>query len=293
MHSQRLTALVTGTFIAATLQGCANASHNNVLLFGTDTKFGVDVSTEATQGGAPEITVGYKRREAVWMPLVVNDQNCTGAQGQTGDPACTTSTRSGDSALFTGEGGDDSKDAYSVFASFGAKFGANANAGDRNANAEGGLAQFFATGIAAQRLGGNPQVQQVLSVQSATSKDVAAAKAEAALAKAEAEELKKNDEALKSQLGTDKYNEIVADANRIVESRKPRIEFIISCAQPGEGSTKADKVVDDAVAVASSTPVKTLLGTLKGKNASDWRTILESSTEAQSAAFKAATTNCP
>ena len=53
---------------------CLQQPNNNVLLFGTDTKVALDVSSSATSGGAPQITLGYRRAEAVWMPLVVNEQ---------------------------------------------------------------------------------------------------------------------------------------------------------------------------------------------------------------------------
>src|SRR5437899_4879752 len=65
----RWTVVAACAFAAA---GCTTLRHNDVLIFGTDTKLAVDVSAAPTSGGAPEITIGYKRQEAVWMPLVVN-----------------------------------------------------------------------------------------------------------------------------------------------------------------------------------------------------------------------------
>ena len=74
MHRRTLI-VVFASAIAAS--ACANQPHNNVLIFGTDTKVALDISSSPTAGGAPQITLGYKRSEAVWMPLAVNDHDCT------------------------------------------------------------------------------------------------------------------------------------------------------------------------------------------------------------------------
>ena len=52
------------------MSGCSTPDHTNTLIFGTNTKVGLDVSCETT--GVPSISVGYKRQEAVWMPLLAN-----------------------------------------------------------------------------------------------------------------------------------------------------------------------------------------------------------------------------
>ena len=171
--------LVSLAILAA---GCVQQPHNNVLLFGTDTKVALDVSSSATSGGAPQITLGYRRAEAVWMPLVVNDYTCTGTQsGQctaqtayettssagvvtnrkpaeyTGSTTTTTTSADGKTNKVVEE-----RDAYSVFASFGAKFAGEAT--PTGSEASGGLAQFFATGVAAQRLAQAPSVSSILKV---------------------------------------------------------------------------------------------------------------------------------
>lgn len=61
-----------------------------------------------------------------------------------------------DASKLQGEDGD-TKDSYSVFASFGAKFSGGVTGTE--AKASGGLAQFFATGIAAQKLADNPGIE--------------------------------------------------------------------------------------------------------------------------------------
>lgn len=139
--------------------GCTTPHHSNALIFGTNTSFGIDIGQNAT--GTPTLVVGYRRQEAVFMPLVAN-----AAFTQNGAPTpCSVQprgiiigsdgvTRPGSEGTATippcflvGQNGD-AVDSYSVLASFGAQFGANGT----QTTASGGLAQFFATGLAAQAL---------------------------------------------------------------------------------------------------------------------------------------------
>lgn len=146
MHSRNLNNIVSG-LILLTLTGCASSPHNDVLIFGTETTLALDVGASAASGGSPEITVGYKRKEAVWMPLLANakDAKATPPAGQ----------------LYKGKGDKpNNEDAYSVFASFGAQLEGKAG------GAKVGLAQFFATGIAAQKLASNPASVLALTVKS-------------------------------------------------------------------------------------------------------------------------------
>lgn len=184
--------------LAVLAGGCAQLPHNNVLLFGTDTKVALDVSSSATSGGAPQITLGYRRAEAVWMPLAVNDQDCE-VTGESCRVTTARETRNIDSdpkqtvegpVLYQSKkyvsGNLERVDSYSVFASFGAKFTANAAATETSAS--GGLAQFFATGVAAQRLADNPTLVQALKVTPPeTAKEEAEAQSDAADANAAAE----------------------------------------------------------------------------------------------------------
>ena len=130
---------------AAAITACSALPHNDVLIFGTETTVAVDVGSSATNGGTPEITIGYKREEAVWMPLLANGRHSRSPP--------TTGT------MYTANGADGKeKDAYSVFASFGAELEGGTG------EAKVGLAQFFATGIAAQRLANNPIAALALAV---------------------------------------------------------------------------------------------------------------------------------
>lgn len=181
MHHTGLRGATFAAAIAVSLSACA-VPHNNVLVFGTDTSFGVGVSIAPDPSSPVGINIGYKRKEAVWMPLVVNRQRCTTTGAVGGKPAVktcssTTVTDATDlnnpkvdpSAFFMGRSGGVEasrggsayeEDTYSVFASF----GGNAKGGKEGAQLA--VAQFFATGIAAQRLGANPAAAQLVSVQS-------------------------------------------------------------------------------------------------------------------------------
>lgn len=135
--------ITTVTFIGLLLAGCATPQHTNTLIFGTNTKLALDISQSPTN--LPSITFGYKREEAVWMPLVANIK-------QDGTP-CDVSMTSESCLLQGTENHNGDKDTYSVLASFGAKFNGEATGVNApNAKGGGGLAQFFATGIAARKL---------------------------------------------------------------------------------------------------------------------------------------------
>lgn len=156
--------------VAATglLAGCA---HNDVLVFGTSTTIGLDVQTASTQGAAPSLVLGYRREEAVWMPLLANGRDsklalCT----EHDDNTCRAQARAGPlrhamyQSRYTPRGGTERVDAYSVFASLGANF--NGDARREGVNAGGGLAQFFATGAAAVSITENPALVTALKIES-------------------------------------------------------------------------------------------------------------------------------
>lgn len=174
---------------ALMLGGCelltGDNPHNDVMLFVTGTKVALDVSAPALNGAIPEFTLGYKRMEGVWMPLNVNGDSASNADidakiaalqdcdSRAAAAIADAGTRqafclsevfgsgkyvSMSSGINPDTGGSEYEiDTYSVFASFGARGGLSSEA------AEGGLAQFFATGIAAQRLGANPAIGDALT----------------------------------------------------------------------------------------------------------------------------------
>lgn len=138
------------------LSGCVQATrHSNTMIFGTNTSFGIKVGTSPAQ--VPSINVGYDRQEAVIMPLVANTREREASKN-----ALSPCNVEGDVSV--GEGGKyavhpcslvavrgKAMDSYSVLASFGANFDGSANSGG-TAGVKGGLAQYFATGMAAQIL---------------------------------------------------------------------------------------------------------------------------------------------
>ena len=129
-------ALVAVTFAHT---GCQTPKHTNTLIFGTNTRVGLDVGYDPKQqsGG---ILVGYQRQEAVWMPLLAN----TADSGTEPGPKAATSPRD---HLFTGWDGQGT-DTYSVIASIGAEF--NGKAGT-SAEAGGGWSRPPSSPAAATR----------------------------------------------------------------------------------------------------------------------------------------------
>jgi len=127
---------------AGLIAGCGSTPrHTNTLIFGTNTKVAFDVGPDPT--GVVSVTLGYKRQEAVWMPLLANKGKFTDSESQSADCGPANST----DCHFRG---DDKRDAYSVLASFGADFSGEGQG--TNVKGAAGIAQYFATGLAARLL---------------------------------------------------------------------------------------------------------------------------------------------
>jgi len=137
-------ALAAMALSAVTLLSACDSTprHTNVLMFGTNTKLALDVSQDPATGMG--VSLGYKRQEAVWMPLLPNlTKEYVPASCESVDPK-------GACPKYVGNQGAD-YDTYSVLASFGfdVSGGGTPPAG---VNGGGKVAQFFATGLAARVL---------------------------------------------------------------------------------------------------------------------------------------------
>jgi len=131
-------ALITAV-LGGAVAGCM-PKHGDAVLFGTNTQFGIDASVDPSTT-APKVTVGYKRQEFVWMPLLANGEHSVLTEKN---------KKPFDETLkYVGKHGNDS-DMYSVLASFGTKYDAQAAPADVRVG--GGIAQYFATGLAARAL---------------------------------------------------------------------------------------------------------------------------------------------
>jgi len=192
---------------------CANNPHNDVLIFGTNTKVAFDVSSDPANAGTPSFTLGYKRQEVAWVPLKANG-TLVQDDGTTDDTV---------GEKYIGVDGD-KKDTYSVFASFGGEFGA----GTQNKAA---LSQFFATGIAAQHLGASKAAAKMISVQPV---------------EAEALENQKLISALQKELGDTKIKEIKLKQKRVVSERQAKAAVIVMKVAKADGSID-DKLLDKAI----------------------------------------------
>jgi hypothetical protein len=150
MRGDLLTAGASLLLVAGVMSGCSTPRHTNTLIFGTNTKVALDVSQDPT--GAVGITLGYKRQEAVWMPLLANEQVANGSD------LVPTKCKEDDCTKFaatTGAGGpagSGAKDTYSVLATLSGQTSGSAGGTTATAEAKGGIAQVFATGFAARLL---------------------------------------------------------------------------------------------------------------------------------------------
>lgn len=166
---RRHTLTLMGAAATLLLAGCDMPRHNDVLIFGTDTKVALDLSTDIANANAPSMTLGYKRREAVWMPLSMGRD--------APDPACNIVAQDSTCEIVVVDGrkyvaipeSGKGRDSYSVFASFGLKNSVSAGSVSSD------LAQFIATGVAAQRLAEKESITKAL-----TAKPADVVKAEAA-----------------------------------------------------------------------------------------------------------------
>ncbi len=140
-HFKKLTGAWALAATGLILGGCSTPHHTDLLVFGTNTQLGISVSAEATAN--PGITIGFRRQELVLMPLYVNGQDSKYSSG-TIDPVNPASIGA---VKYTGGEGAKS-DTYSVLASFGARGSGGVSSGQ----ADVGIAQYFATGLAARTL---------------------------------------------------------------------------------------------------------------------------------------------
>ena len=138
--------LIASSLLAS---GCTQTvRHTNTLLFATNSQIALSAGTNATT--QPEIALGYKRQEVVIMPLVANyvpSSNKPKEYVPCGSP----SGPPENNCFIVGKNGTSgAQDSYSVLASFGAKFGGKSSGTTPEASV--GIAQYFATGVAAQLL---------------------------------------------------------------------------------------------------------------------------------------------
>ncbi len=138
---KRLTVIFGILLAILMVSGCA-VKHSDVLVFGTNTNYGLTVAMTMPEN-TPHLNIGYKRQEAVWMPLAINaDKSAIAGKIKEGSEA--------NDIKYMGkehvQGKVIKEDTYSVLASFGSKVRGS------QGNVSSGIAQYFATGVAAQQL---------------------------------------------------------------------------------------------------------------------------------------------
>ncbi|MCB1581462.1 MAG: hypothetical protein KDI92_00250 [Xanthomonadales bacterium] len=213
--------------------------HNDVLIFGTTTKVALDVSAPVQNAGVPEFTLGYKRLEAVWMPLKPNG-DVVAAEKSTPEllekakecikqypkesinrKDCIESVLPPEKYVSLSAGFDSKNggnqfemDTYSVFASLGAK-------GSLGSSSSGEIAQFFATGIAAQRLGANQQIGLALNTNATKAVDKSA--------EAQAEKSKEVVALLEAGASPEQATALASGTEENITKRKTEVLLAIGC----------------------------------------------------------------
>lgn len=153
MRNSLLKTIAAAVAIAFGTVSCSSTpQHSNTLIFGTNTVVALDVSQLPT--GNLGVTLGYRRQEVVWMPLLANTTNASGAE--------TPATCQSDSCkAFNGTTGTDgetdgtgARDTYSVLATFSGQSAGGSLISPSGAGVTGGgaIAQYIATGFAARAL---------------------------------------------------------------------------------------------------------------------------------------------
>lgn len=163
------------SLVAIGLGACSQMQkHSNMLVFGTNTTVGVNLGKDASQ--TPTVQIGFNRQELALVPMLANvkaaqaDNNSTGqdlepcdisgANGRSSEEThnCLFVATSETTVTETPKGGTsvtktvtNRGDAYSTLASFGARI-SGTNEGGNKGNGAVAVAQYFATGIAAQKL---------------------------------------------------------------------------------------------------------------------------------------------
>jgi hypothetical protein len=152
MRVSRSKFVVTALVFTVATSGCAVPQHSNTLLFATNTAVALDVSANATTA-APNITIGYKRQEMAWVPLLANQAGPGKSERKPADCPAGAAVTKDDPCVFLGRDGE-SVDAYSVLATFSGTAAASGSGGSTSpsSGASGSIAQFFATGMAARLL---------------------------------------------------------------------------------------------------------------------------------------------
>jgi len=239
----------------ATLGACA---HNDVLVFGTETNIGLDISTTPADGGTPKVNIGYKRTEAVWMPLFVSARgnalnNCTtnSAFGFTRSETCTRikeSEASNDISKLKYQSeyteasapGAYRTDAYSVFASLGAKI--EGKGGSPSATV--GIAQFFATGAAAVNVSENTALVTALK---ATSGEGSASQSDAVKAAAAAKVGPAAFDAIMKNMSSPDTDKAKVAVNKRKQEQDYRISRLVTCARnPTDGTWRWADIISTA-----------------------------------------------
>jgi hypothetical protein len=153
MRNSQLKAILA-TFVVAfgTVSCSSTPQHSNTLIFGTNTVVALDVSQLPT--GNMGITLGYRKQEVVWMPLLANTTSASGAETPATCQSDSCKTFNGTTGTDGETDGTGARDTYSVLATFSGQSAGGSLVSPSGAGVTGGgaIAQYIATGFAARAL---------------------------------------------------------------------------------------------------------------------------------------------
>ena len=200
--------LLVAVIVMTTLGACSQMTkHSNTLVFGTNTTIGLKVGKDASQ--TPTVQIGYNRQEAAFVPLLAN----TSENSLNQLLPCTNTNL--ENCHFRATSQYEDSDAYSTIASFGTQSTAGADEVGGSMN----VAQYFATGIAAQRLvesGG----ANVITAGEASKEIAKAATAAADARKAEQEAIKEERAQSRLDAGLIAAKAVLSDPSDNVQEEK-------------------------------------------------------------------------
>lgn len=265
--------------LAIGLGACSQATrHSNTLMFGTNTSVGVNIGKDASQ--TPTVQIGFQRQEVAFVPLLANTKESSNnsnnlipcpAVSDDADPQIPP-----ENCLFQASKDGTDKDSYSVLASFGSDTSGSGNGAMK-------VAQYFATGIAAQRLAENGGANVVTA--GGNSAEIAKAAQEAAKAEQERAKARQADIAAKQAAANQEYDAgysvalylMGGDGAAKVASKTAELTDIAgSSAQVGKMGPQCQPKDIDGMLAAKNLPdissanltVKQLLDTIRADRAS-------------------------
>lgn len=221
---------------AGLITGC---SHGDAIIFASNRQVGVKVGVDSKE--IPEVSIGYNAQDFALVPLYKKDAK---APGNGGTNKVQAQVDEHGKYLATTDGKD--RDAYSVYGSFvGAATGKGTFQSGPQSEASANLAQFFATGMAAQLLAKESGASAVNPFATAPAAAKAKEQAEAEAKATEAVARNVDQEALVDRLCDEVMQINDDDGNPDLDQRRETVAKALSLTASYVGRRVTEKVLTD------------------------------------------------